>query len=122
MNISARAKLYAAATANLLLLALLMCVAVEVKAQWTTPDGNGNINSTNTNNVGVGTTTPNYKLDISNLLDKGQIRFGLGTGDSGGFLFSNAPSHAVFSGGTSWNGGWFAKAISASLIMANNGS
>jgi hypothetical protein len=91
-------------------------------AQWTTADGNGNINNTNTNNVGVGTTTPNYKLDVSNLVDKGQIRFGLGAMDSGGFLFSNAPSHAVFSGGTSWNGGWFAKAISASLIMANNGS
>lgn len=121
MNTSPRVKLYAR-TANLLILALLMCAAVEVKAQWTTADGNGNINNTNTNNVGVGTTTPNYKLDVSNLIDKGQIRFGLGSGDSGGFLFSNAPSHAVFSGGTSWDGGWRAKAVSASLLMSNNGS
>lgn len=106
------------------LIALTICLSQpqHTLAQWTTPDGNGNINSTNTNNVGIGTTTPNYKLDVSNLVDKGQIRFGLGAMDSGGFLFSNAPSHAVFSGGASWNGSWFAKAISASMIMSNNGT
>ena len=105
----------------LIALVLCLCQPERTMAQWTTADGNGNINTTNTNNVGVGTTTPNYKLDVSNLVDKGQIRFGLGTGDSGGFLFSNAPSHAVFSGGASWDGGWKAKAISASLLMANTG-
>jgi len=108
--------------ATLLVFASCLLHPLTVKAQWTTPDGNGNINSTNTNNVGIGTTAPNYKLDVSNLVDKGQIRFGLGAMDSGGFLFSNGPSHAVFSGGTGWNGGWFAKSISASLIMANTGS
>jgi len=82
----------------LIAFALCLCQPQRALAQWTTADGNGNINSTNTNNVGIGTPTANYKLDISNLVDKGQIRFGLGTGDSGGFLFSNAPSHAVFSG------------------------
>src|SRR6185295_18069908 len=44
-----------------------------------------------------------------------------GAMDSGGFLFSNGPTHAVFSGGASWDGGWRAKGISASLLMANTG-
>jgi len=107
--------------ATVLFFAVCLLHPLTVTAQWTTPDGNGNINSTNTNNVGIGTTTPNYKLDVTNLVDKGQIRFGLGAMDSGGFLFSNGPTHAVFSGGASWDGGWRAKGISASLLMANTG-
>src|SRR6185295_3699781 len=103
--------------ATVLFFAVCSLHPLTVTAQWTTPDGNGNINSTNTNNVGIGTTTPNYKLDVTNLVDKGQIRFGLGAMDSGGFLFSNGPTHAVFSGGASWDGGWRAKGISASLLM-----
>jgi hypothetical protein len=106
----------------LALLALFLSQPADVRAQWTTPDASQNINNTNTGNVGVGTTTPNYKLDVSNLVDKAQIRFGMGALDSGGFLFSNAPSHAVFSGGASWNGGWIAKSISASFLQANTGS
>jgi hypothetical protein len=53
---------------------LLVVVAAlhvgECKAQWTTADGSQNINNTNSNNVGVGTTTPNYKLDLTNALNK----------------------------------------------------
>lgn len=90
-------------------------------AQWTTPDGNGNINNTNTNNVGVGTTTPGYKLDITTLVDKAQIRFGLGAGDSGGYLYSNGPSHAALTGGVSINGGWVARSSASSIIEANLG-
>ncbi|HEV8428726.1 MAG TPA: hypothetical protein VGQ41_12570 [Pyrinomonadaceae bacterium] len=90
-------------------------------AQWTTPDGNGNINNTNTNNVGVGTTTPGYKLDITTLVDKAQIRFGLGASDSGGYLYSNGPSHAVLAGGVSVNSGWVARNMAASIIEANLG-
>jgi hypothetical protein len=92
-----------------------------VRAQWTTPDGNGNINNTNTNNVGVGTTTPNYKVDVTNAADKTQFRFGMGAGDSGGFLYSNGASHATFAGGASVNNGWFARSLSASIIEANLG-
>ncbi len=106
----------------LVLLAFGLLQPPNVKAQWTTPDANQNINNTNTGNVGVGTTTPNYKLEVANLNDKAQIRFGLGALDSGGFLFSNDPSNAVFSGGASWNGGWFAKAMNASLVEAKAGS
>ena len=108
----------------LTLMVFIFCFMVAntpVSAQWTT---NGNdINNTNTGNVGIGTggTAPGYKLNVSNIEDKGQIRFGLGALDSGGFLFSNAPSHAVFSGGGSWNGGWFAKAISSSALQLNTG-
>jgi hypothetical protein len=111
----------ASAVWALMLLALFLSQPASVKAQWTTPDANQNINSTNTGNVGVGTATPNYKLDVTNSVDKGQIRFGMSAGDSGGFMFSNAPSHAVFSGGASWNGGWIAKGLSASLLQFNTG-
>ncbi|HKG59013.1 MAG TPA: hypothetical protein VKB05_04475 [Pyrinomonadaceae bacterium] len=123
MNISARVKLYAAGTANLLILALLMCVAGEVKAQWTTPDGNGNINSTNTGNVGVGNTAPKYKLDILGSANNAQIRFGLDSSDSGGFLFSIQPSHATFAAGASWsNFGWTARAMNSSSVTSDNGN
>ena len=88
-------------------------------AQWTTADGNGNINSTNTNNVGIGTTTPGYKLDITTLVDKAQLRFGLGAGDSGGYLYSNGPNHAALMGGAS--SGYTARAMAASIIEANLG-
>jgi hypothetical protein len=104
-----------------LLLALHLLQPQQVKAQWTTPDASQNINNTNSGNVGVGTTTPNYKLDVSNSVDKAQFRFGLGAGDSGGFLFSGAPSQATFAGGAGWNSGWVAKSLSASLIEANLG-
>lgn len=101
--------------------AFLMC-PTWANAQWTTADGNGNINSTNSNNVGVGTTTPGYKLDITTLVDKAQIRFGLGATDSGGYLYSSSPSQAAFAGGMSvGTGGWTARAMAASMIDANLG-
>ncbi|HKR14585.1 MAG TPA: hypothetical protein VJT15_21135 [Pyrinomonadaceae bacterium] len=90
--------------------------------QWTT---NGNdVSNTNTGNVGVGTggTAPVYKLNIAGSEDKSQIRFGLGALDSGGFLFSNNPTHAVYSAGAAWNGGWFAKGISSSSIKMESGT
>ena len=91
-------------------------------AQWTTADGSGNINNTNTNNVGLGTTTPGYKLDITTLVDKAQIRFGLGAIDSGGYLYSNGPNHAALSGGVSVGAsGWTARSMAASIIEANLG-
>lgn len=90
------------------------------QAQWVT---NGNdVNTTNTGNAGVGTTAPVAKLDVTNSEDKTQIRFGMGSGNSGGFLFSNGPGHAVFSGGTGWDGGWFARSMSASFMQLNGGS
>lgn len=94
-----------------------------VEAQWTTPDGNGNINNTNTNNVGVGNTTPRYKLDIQGTANNAQIRFGMDSSDSGGFLFSIQPSHATFAAGASWsNFGWTARAMNASSITSDNGT
>lgn len=107
-----------------LFMVLCLFQPAAVKAQWTTPDGNGNITNTNTGNVGIGTgaTNPTYKLNVAGSEDKSQIRFGLGALDSGGFLFSNAPNHAVFSGGASWNGAWFAKGISASSFQMNIGT
>ena len=90
--------------------------------QWTT---NGNdVSNTNTGNVGIGTggTAPVYKLNIAGSEDKSQIRFGLGALDSGGFLFSNNPTHAVYSAGAAWNGGWFAKGISSSSIKMESGT
>jgi hypothetical protein len=91
-------------------------------SQWSA-SGN-DISNTNSGNVGIGTgaTAPTYKLNVAGSEDKSQIRFGLGALDSGGFLFSNAPTHAVFSGGASWNGGWFAKGISASSVQMNTGT
>lgn len=93
-----------------------------VNGQWTT--SGSDISNTNTGNVGVGTggTAPVYKLNVAGSEDKSQIRFGLGAFDSGGFLFSNAPTHAVFSGGASWNGGWFAKGINASAVKMDMGT
>lgn len=113
-------------------MATLICALVVVpvfliwpawaSAQWTTADGNGNINNTNTNNVGVGTTTPGYKLDITTLVDKAQIRFGLGALDSGGYLYSNSPSQAAMAGGASANNGWIARSMSTSILEANLGA
>lgn len=90
--------------------------------QWTT---NGNdVSNTNSGNVGVGTggAAPGYKLNVAGSEDKSQIRFGLGALDSGGFLFSNNPTHAVYSAGAAWNGGWFAKGISSSAIKMESGT
>jgi hypothetical protein len=104
-----------------ILIAVCLLQPTSIKAQWTTPDGSGNINNTNSGNVGVGTAGPNYKFDITNALDRAQIRFGMGAGDSGGFLYSGGPSHAVFSAGAAFNSGWIAKSLSASMIEANLG-
>jgi len=76
---------------TLLLLVLCMSRPADVRAQWTTPNASQNINNTNTGNVGVGTTTPAYKLEVSNSVDKAQFRFGMGSSDTGGYLFSNGP-------------------------------
>ena len=108
-------------TIGAVLIVLCLLQPPAVKAQWTTPDGNQNINNTNTGNVGVGNDSPNYKFDIAHLLDKAQIRFGIGGGDSGGYLYSAGPAHAVFSAGASYNSGWFARSLSASMIEANLG-
>jgi hypothetical protein len=91
-------------------------------AQWTTADASGNINNTNSNNVGVGTTIPQARLDITSALDRAQVRFGMGAADFGGYLYSGGPSHAVFSAGAAYNGGWIAKSLSASMIEANVGA
>jgi hypothetical protein len=94
-----------------------------IYSQWTTPDGNGNINSTNTGNVGVGNTTPRYKLDILGSANNAQIRFGMDSSDSGGFLFSIQPSHATFAAGASWsNFGWTARALNAASVTSDSGT
>lgn len=105
-----------------LLIIFLLFPVLNVRAQWTT-SGN-DIKNTNTGNVGIGTdtTAPLYKLNVANSVDKAQIRFGMGALDSGGFLFSNAPGHAVFSGGVGWDGAWKAKSMSASLVQLNLGA
>jgi len=100
---------------------LIITQSSATHAQWTIPDASQNINNTNTNNVGVGTPTPAYKLEVANSVAKAQIRFGVGTVDSGGFLFSSAASHAAFSAGASWNSGWVARSSSASFFEANAG-
>lgn len=103
----------------LIVMPVLLMWPTRANAQWTTPDGNGNISNTNTNNVGIGTTTPGYKLDLTTLVDKAQIRFGLGAGDSGGYLYSNGPNHAALMGGVS--SGYTARSMAASIIEANLG-
>lgn len=108
-----------------MLFVIIGCLLASPQAaysQWTT--SGSDISNTNTGNVGIGTggTAPVYKLNIAGSEDKSQIRFGLGALDSGGFLFSNGPSHAVYSAGASWNGSWFAKGISASAIQMNGGA
>jgi hypothetical protein len=121
MSIKEKNRILRVGYSVLILVSLVLLSSLESKAQWTTPDASQNINSTNSNNVGVGTSTPNYKFDITNLLDKAQIRFGMGASDSGGFLYSGGFSHAALSGGASFNGNWIAKSLSASLFEANNG-
>lgn len=100
---------------------LFLLQPAAAKAQWTAPDVSGNIYNTNTNNVGIGTTGPNYKFDITNALDRAQVRFGMGASDTGGYLYSGGPSHAVFSAGAAYNSGWIAKSLSASMIELNVG-
>lgn len=108
--------------ASVFVFAICLLHPLTVTAQWTT--NSNDVSNTNTGNVGIGTgaTAPTYKLNVAGSEDKSQIRFGLGALDSGGFLFSNGPTNAVFSGGASWNGGWFAKAINASSIQLNTGT
>jgi hypothetical protein len=108
-----------------MLLVMIGCILASSQAaysQWS--QSGSDVSNTNTGNVGIGTgaTAPTYKLNVAGSEDKSQIRFGLGAFDSGGFLFSNGPSHAVFSGGASWNGSWFAKGISASSFQMNGGA
>ncbi len=106
-------------------LMIVACALAGPKAVYSQWIANGNdVSNTNTGNVGVGTggTAPVYKLNVAGSEDKSQIRFGLGAFDSGGFLFSNAPTNAVFSGGASWNGGWFAKGVNTSSIQLNTGT
>lgn len=92
-------------------------------SQWSAPDGNGNITNTNTGNVGVGNTTPRYKIDIQGIANNAQIRFGMDSSDSGGFLFSIQPSHATFAAGASWsNFGWTARAMNSSSVTSENGT
>ena len=100
----------------------LLLLPTAAHAQWTTADASGNINNTNSNNVGVGTTLPQARLDITTALDRAQVRFGMGTADFGGYLYSGGPSHAAFSAGAAYNSGWIAKSLSASIIEANVGS
>ena len=104
-----------------MLLALWLLPAT-AQAQWTT-SGN-NINNTNTGNVGVGNDLPNYKLDVATSMSvqDSQIRFGQGGGNSGGFLYSNSAAYAAFSSGASYNSGWFARSLSASILEANLGT
>ncbi len=104
-----------------ILLALWLLPAT-TQAQWTT-SGN-NINNSNTGNVGVGNDLPNYKLDVATSLSvqDSQIRFGQGGGNSGGFLYSNSAAYAAFSSGASYNNGWFARSLSASILEANLGT
>src|SRR5690242_8863125 len=101
---------------------LFLLQPAAAQAQWTTPDASGNIYNTNANNVGIGTTGPNYKFDITNALDRAQVRFGMGASDTGGYLYSGGPSHAVLSAGAAYNSGWIAKSLSASMIEMNVGS
>lgn len=102
--------------------ALIWLLPATVKAQWTTSANN--IYNTNTGKVGVGNDLPNYRLDVATQTtgDDSQIRFGLGGGNSGGFLYSGNASHATFAGGASFNSsGWIARSLSASIIEASLG-
>jgi hypothetical protein len=106
-----------------LVLTAIWLLPATVNGQWTT-SGN-NIYNTNTGKVGVGNDLPNYRLDVATQTtgDESQIRFGLGGGNSGGFLYSGNASHATFAGGASFNtGGWTARSLSASIIEANLGT
>src|SRR5215211_5959782 len=102
-------------------MALFLLQPTTVQAQWTTPDAQNNISNTNSGNVGVGTPSPLYKFDISGPLDKAQIRFGNAATDSGGYLLSFTASQAILSGGATYNGGWIAKSLSASMFEAYQG-
>jgi hypothetical protein len=108
---------------SVLVFAVCVLHPLTVIAQWTTPDANQNINNTNTGNVGVGNTAPKYKLDVQGSANNAQIRFGIDSADSGGFLFSIQPAHATFAAGASWsNFGWTARALNASSITADSGT
>ena len=109
--------------ASILFVAVCLLHSLTAQAQWTTPDSNQNINNTNTGNVGVGNTAPKYKLDILGSANNAQIRFGMDSTDSGGFLFSIQPSHATFAAGASWsNFGWTARALNAASVTSDSGT
>jgi hypothetical protein len=109
--------------ASILFVAVCLLHPLTAQAQWTTPDSNQNINNTNTGNVGVGNTAPKYKLDILGSANNAQIRFGMDSTDSGGFLFSIQPSHATFAAGASWsNFGWTARALNAAAVTSDSGT
>jgi hypothetical protein len=116
----------AALPAALLLLALALLDPAPASAQWATPTPPGSPNdivNTNTGNVGVGNPTPRYKLDVVSSPDNAQIRFGLDSSNSGGFLFSIGTSHAAFGSGGTWSGGaWNAYAMNTSSVAADNGT
>lgn len=104
--------------------AALWLLPASAKAQWTTSGNNIYNTNTTTTNVGVGNDLPNYRLDVATQTtgDSAQIRFGLGGGNSGGFLYSGSAAHATFAAGASFNSGsWTARSLNASIIEANQG-
>jgi Flp pilus assembly pilin Flp len=109
---------------SVVIIAALSLLPATAHAQWTTSGNNIYNTNTTTTNVGVGNDLPNYRLDVAtqNTTDSAQIRFGLGGGNSGGFLYSGSAAHATFAAGASFNSGsWTARSLNASIIEANQG-
>lgn len=59
---------------------------------------------------------PRYMLDVTGGAS-GQIHFGNGTADSGGYLISTNAQQAFLAAGTNFNAGWIAKSTVASLFL-----
>src|SRR4051794_34084746 len=94
--------------------AALSLLPANAQAQWTTSGNTIYNTNTTTTNVGVGNDLPNYRLDVATqtTTDSAQIRFGLGGGNSGGFLYSGSAAHATFAAGASFNSGsWTARSL-----------